>query len=79
MLTVSELNLLVEKRVVGVEISGLPCLASGRSSRLTSDYIADLRRQGIAVDDKNDPTPLKILDEVPNLGEGFIWIPEEII
>ena len=60
MLPVSELPLLVEQRVCGVEISDLPCLASGHNSNLTSEDMADLWRQGISVDDNNDPYPGKI-------------------
>ena len=49
---------MVKQRVGGVEFSYLPCLASGQNSNLTSDDMADLRRQGIAVDDENDPAPV---------------------
>ena len=78
-LPVSELPLLVEQRVGGVVISDLPCLASGRNSNLTSDYMADIRRQGVAVDDDNDPTPENIPYEVPQLEEGYSLISEGII
>ena len=57
MLPVSELSLLVEQRVCSVEILGLPCLNSGRNLNLTSDDMAYLHRQGISVDDDNDPPP----------------------
>ena len=60
MLPVSELTLLLEKMVCGVEISDLPCLASGYNSNLNYDDMADLRRQGIIDDDDNDPSPVKI-------------------
>ena len=51
----------------------LPRLASGRNSNLTSDDMAGLRRQVIAVDEDNDPAPKNIpdpktiSDEVPQL------------
>ena len=54
-LPVSELPFLVEQRVCDVEISDLPCLASGHNSNLTSEDMDDIQRQGIAVDDDNDP------------------------
>ena len=60
MLTVSELPLLVEKSVRGIEISDLTCLASGHNSNLTSEYMADLWFQDINVDNKNDPVPQNI-------------------
>ena len=47
------------KRVCGVEISDLPCLASGRNSNLISNDMADIWRQGIYVEDENDPDPQK--------------------
>ena len=55
MLPVSELPLLIEQRVGGVEISDLPCLASGNNSNLTSENVAGLWHQGIAVYNNNDP------------------------
>ena len=61
MLPVSDLHLLVEKRVCGAEILDLPCLASGHNSNLTSEDMADLRRQGISFDNNNDPAPQKTL------------------
>ena len=60
MLPVSELILLVEQRVCGVEILDLPCLASGHNLNLTSEDMADLRRQGISVNNENDPFPKNI-------------------
>ena len=60
MLTISKLPFLVEQRVCGVEILDLPCLASGKNPNLTSDDMADLRRQGIAVNDNNNPDPKTI-------------------
>ena len=59
-LSVSELPLLVEQRVYGVENLDLPCLASGHNPNIISEDMADLRRQGIAVDGDNDPDPGKI-------------------
>ena len=61
MLPVSGLPLFVEKRVCGVEILDLPCLASGRNFNLTSDDTADIRCQGIAVDNDNKRSPKTIL------------------
>ena len=52
--------MLVGKRVCGVEIFDLPCVASGNNSYLSSRDMADLWRQGISVDDNNDPSPGKI-------------------
>ena len=57
MLLVSELPFLVEKKVCGVEILDLLCLDSGHNLNLTSEETADLRRQGIAVGDNNEPSP----------------------
>ena len=65
MLPVSELTLLVEKRVGGVEFSDLRCLASGQNSNLTSNDMADLRCQGIAVDGDNNPASKNIPYEAP--------------
>ena len=47
--------LVVEQRIGSVEFSGLPCLALGRNSNLTSNYMADIQRQGISLDDDNEP------------------------
>ena len=58
---VSELSLLVERRMCGVEILDLPCLASGHNLKLTSEDMADLRRQGIAVVENTKPDP----DNIP--------------
>ena len=60
MLSVSELNVLLEQSVCGVEIFNSLCLASGRTSNITSDDMADHRRQGIAVDDDNNTVPQNI-------------------
>ena len=59
-LPVSELPLLVEQRVCGVEISGLSCLASGHNLNLMSEDMADLWHQGIAVDNSSNPDPENI-------------------
>ena len=56
-MTVSDLPLLVEQRVCGVEISDLPCLVSGHNSNPIYEDMADLRRQGMSVNDNNDPAP----------------------
>ena len=83
MLPVSDLRLLLEKRVCGVEISYLPCLASGYNSNLTADYMIDLRCQGISVDNDNDPAPKNIPVPknipLPQLEEENSWILEGII
>ena len=41
----------------GVQILDLPCLSSGHNLNLTYEDMADLWRQGIAVNDENDPAP----------------------
>ena len=82
-LPVSELTLLVEKMVWGVEISDSPCLASGHNSNLTSENMTDLWCQGIAVDGDNElapeniPVPGKI--SLSQLEEHNSWISERII
>ena len=62
MLPVSELPLLVEQRLCDVEIWELPCLASGNNLNFTSEDMADLWLQVIAVNDDNDPVPENIPD-----------------
>ena len=57
MLSVLPAPLVVQHRVCGVEFSDLPCLNSGQNSNLTSNDVADLWRQGISVDDDNEPAP----------------------
>ena len=42
----------------------LPCQAQGKKLNLPSDDTADIRSQGIAVDNENDPDPENIIDEV---------------
>ena len=60
MVQVSELPLLVEQRVFSAEISDLPCLASGNNSNLTYDNMADIKHQGIAVDNDKNTSPENI-------------------
>ena len=55
---------MVEYRVGGADFSNLPYLALGEILSLTPDSMADLRRQGIDVDDDNDPAPDNIPYEV---------------
>ena len=52
-LPVSELPLLEEQRVCGVEIQDLSCLASGHDLNLTYEDIANLWCKGIAVGDND--------------------------
>ena len=54
-MSVSLTPLVVEKRFVGVEFSDLPFLALGGNPNLTSNDMANIRHQGISVDDKNNP------------------------
>ena len=67
----------------GVEILDLPCLASGRNSNLTSDDMADIWHQWIAVKGNNNPAPENIPSPenipLPQLEEYYSWIPEGII
>ena len=44
----------------GVEISDLPCLASRHNLNLTSEDMADIQRQGISVEEYDDPSPKNI-------------------
>ena len=53
-------SLFVGQMVRGVEISDLRCSASGNNSNLASEDIADIRRQGISVDNDNGPFPKNI-------------------
>ena len=50
MLLVSPTPFMVEQRVGGVEFFDSPCLALGQNPKLTSDDMADIWRQGIAID-----------------------------
>ena len=59
MLPASESPLLLEQKVCGVKISYLPYLASGHNLNLSSEDMADLRLQGVAVDNDNNPSPKK--------------------
>ena len=82
-LPVSELTLLEEQRVCGVEISYLPYLASGHNLNLTSEYRADLWRQVITINDNNNPSPENInvpkTNSLPKLWEDNSCKLEEII
>ena len=71
--------LVVEQRVGGVEFSDLPCLASGQNSDFTSNDMADVWSQDIAVDGSNDPATKNIPGEVPQLVNGYNWKSEIII
>ena len=75
--------MLVEQRVCDVEILDLPCLASGHNSNLTSEDMADIRRQGISVDENNDPEPenIPVPKNIPltQLEEEKSWRYEGII
>ena len=53
--TLYQTNLVVNHRVGGVEVSDLLDLVSGSNSKLTAKIMADLRYQGIAVNDKTNP------------------------
>ena len=66
---------MLDQRVGGVKFSDFPCLALGRNLNLTSDNMADIWRQVIAVDDEKDPDTKSITDEVPHPEYGQIWIP----
>ena len=67
----------------GVEISDLLCLVSGHNLNLTSEDMADLRRQGIAVNDDNEPAteniPVPENTPLTQLEEENSWIYEGII
>ena len=83
MLPVSELILLVEQRVCGVEILDLPCLASGHNSDLTSEEIADLWSQCISINNYNKPAlkDINVPGKIPlkQLEKENSWRPEGII
>ena len=56
----------IDSRIGGVDTTiDLPNLNSGRTSNLTAGDMADLRRQGIATDDDNDPAPENIPGPAP--------------
>ena len=71
MLSVSLTTFVLEKRFGGGKFSDLPCLASGRNSKLASDDMNGLQYQGIAVDDYNYPSPDNITDEVLPPENGY--------
>ena len=50
----------------GAESNDSPILLSGRTSNLRSEDMVELRRQGIAIDDDNDPAP----ENVPRQGKN---------
>ena len=56
---------LVDHGVGGVDTSYFPSLDLGRNLNLTADSMIHIRYQGISVDNKNDPVPENILDQVP--------------
>ena len=66
-----------------VEILVLPCLASEHNSNIPIEDMADLRRQGINVNNENDPAPkiFLTLENIPltQLEEDNSWISEVII
>ena len=47
-------------RVGGVDVSDIPSLDLLLNRKLASNYMADLRRQGITLNDKNNPVPENI-------------------
>ena len=53
-------------RADGVEANDAPILLSGRTSNIRSEDMVELRRQGIDIDDDNNPAP----DNVPRQGEN---------
>ena len=56
----------IDSRIGGVDLTtDLPNLNYGRTSNLTAGDMADLRRQGIATDDENDPAPENIPGPAP--------------
>ena len=75
---VSELHLLVEQRVCGVEISDLPCLSSGHNSNLTSEDMNVIRHQGIDANGNPYPQKKHIPGNTPltQLVEDNSWISE---
>ena len=44
-------------RADGAEANNAPILLSGRTSNISSEDMVELRRQGIAMDDDNNPAP----------------------
>ena len=70
---------MAKHRVSGVEFSYLSCLVMGRNSNLTSNKMADLRCQGITVDNDNNPYPDNIPYQVPQAENAFDWKLEGIV
>ena len=70
---------MVEHRVCGVDFLDLPCLVSRINLNLASNYMLDLRYQGISVDYENDPYPYNIKNEVPQPVNSFNSKSEGII
>ena len=55
-----------KNRADGAEANDAPTLLSVRKSNLRSEDMVELRRQGISIDDDNDPTP----ENVPRQGDN---------
>ena len=53
-------------RADGAEANVAPILLSGRTSNLCSEYMVELRRQGISIKNDNDPAP----ENFPRQGEN---------
>ena len=70
---------MVEHRVGGADFLDLSCLVSGINLNLTSNYMVDIRYQGISVDYENDPDPYNITNEVPQPENYFNSKSEGII
>ena len=67
-------------RLDGAEANDMPSLLSGRTTNLLSEDMAELRRQGIAIDDDNDPAPENIPDrgaEPEQVVDNLNWKGEE--
>ena len=71
----------IDSRIGGVDATtNLPNLNFGRTSNLTADDMAYLRRQGIATDDNNDPAPENIPGPAPApTNDQLTWKSDEII
>ena len=70
-MTVSHNSLVLDHKISGIDTSDLTSLDLGRNYNLTSDDIADIRLQAIAVDYNNDPSPYNISDQVPQQVNPF--------
>ena len=79
MLSLFQTTLVVKQRNGGVSFSDLPCLASGKNLKPTSNKLEDIRRQGITVDNENNPDLQNIIDEAPQSMNAFNWEPDVII